>query len=138
MQIVNDLKKILAAVEGKNKLSVIIQEASKGLELYFDLSSEEILRMLNGYYKQHGSALKFRLFNADLDANWLGHYGIVIDEPIDQQRLIEVYLESDTKRHPGMAVFGAILNSLKNHRLQAQLVDDGRYLRLGNLIREVE
>ncbi len=138
MQKVNDLKILLSAFENYESLSAIIQEVNTGIEFYLDVSGKELSKNINQCYLKYGNTLKFRVFNAELDANWLGHYGILIDEKIEHNNSINVYFESDTKRHPGMLALDQNLDSLKKYRLQAQVVDEGRYLRLGKILKEVE
>ena len=134
MRIVNNVEEALSAAGGKESLTVIIEEASRGLELMLNKSGDELIGFLHKLIDKYGQALRFRLFNDEIDIDWRGDYGIVIEEILDKANAIDIYLESDTKRHPGMLNLAETLGDLKKCRLQAQLVANGSYLRLGKII----
>ena len=111
MRTVAEMNEILGILAIASDLTVFLEDWDEGLRVETRLDGQKLVEQLIALRPKYGNRCHFRAFNDSLDVWWNGDFGIVCQGSSDKDTTVELHLESDAKRHPGMLAFGNLTNA---------------------------
>lgn len=138
MRVLRNQEEALEVIRHQEEpLSAILEIRDQGLELFFESSPEKLLTKIEEETERLGKGFHFRVFNGKIDVSWKGDYGVFLEGEVKKEDTDLLYLETDTRRHPGMLAFQGGLGSLEKVKLRVQFLSqegEGGYMRLVEIV----
>lgn len=103
MRPVSSWDKALGALDGKQGITLLLEDWDEGLILMEGLSREEAVKRLRQAQGKYGTRVAWRAFNRQVDVWWNGEGGIVCEGKRGNE--VTLLLETDHRRFPGASTF---------------------------------
>lgn len=142
MKVLRELETALRIVHRQDEpLSAIVEVRDRGLEVFVKVAPQELLELIEENWERLGQGLHFRVFNRLIDLNWKGEYGLFLEDETTAETATQdtdiFYLETDTRRHPGMLAFEQAQGVSGSWKVRARRIHKEQqpcYLRLIELL----
>ncbi|MEM2913992.1 MAG: hypothetical protein QXH91_01130 [Candidatus Bathyarchaeia archaeon] len=125
----------------KENMTLILGDWDNGLKLEKGLNGEEVIKKIKEASEEYGNRFSWRAFSENIDLYWNGEGALLCEgEPIQENKR-KVFLETDFRRFPGIAIFWDVEFSEPEYtHAEVEDIYQGNevvYLRLLRLFKEV-